>query len=185
MKRNLDEKSGLAKGQPVIEVVTSMPDSKRSLLDESRVPPDEWLDDEEIDVPRQPVLRFSRTAWAKLLYFRDKSEDEVGGFGITEAEDLLLVTEFVTVKQEVSCVSVKFDDEAVGRFFDEQVDLGRKPEQFARVWLHTHPGDSPEPSGTDEGTFERVFGACQSAAMCIVARKASCQPSGLPDARQR
>jgi proteasome lid subunit RPN8/RPN11 len=74
----------------------------------------------------------------------------VGGFGITTPDDLLLVTEFVAVKQEVTCVSVKFDDEAVSTFFDEQVDLGRKPEQFARVWLHTHPGDSPEPSTTDE-----------------------------------
>jgi proteasome lid subunit RPN8/RPN11 len=116
------------------------------------------------------ALRFSPTAWAKLLYFRDKSQNEVGGFGITRPDDLLFVTEFITVKQEVTCVSVKFDDEAVSKFFDEQVDLGRKPEQFARVWLHTHPGDSPDPSSTDETTFQRVFGACQWAVMCIVAQ---------------
>ena len=30
-----------------------------------------------------PVLRFSPTAWAKLLYFRDRSDTEVGGFGVT------------------------------------------------------------------------------------------------------
>jgi len=80
------------------------------------------------------------------------------------------VKEFVTVKQEVTCVSVNFDDNAVGEFFDAQVDLGRKPEQFARVWLHSHPGDSPEPSSVDEDTFERVFGKCQWAAMVIVAQ---------------
>jgi proteasome lid subunit RPN8/RPN11 len=96
------------------------------------------------------ALRFSPTAWAKLLYFRDKSDNEVGGFGISDPEDLLFVREFVTVKQEVTCVSVKFDDAAVADFFDTQVDLGRKPEEFARVWLHTHPGDSPEPSAIDE-----------------------------------
>ncbi len=78
--------------------------------------------------------------------------------------------DFVTVKQEVTCVSVRFDDEAVGEFFDRQVDLGRKPEQFARVWLHSHPGDSPEPSSTDEDTFARVFGSCQWALMFIVAQ---------------
>jgi len=115
-------------------------------------------------------LRFSPTAWAKLLYFRDQSDNEVGGFGITEPDDLLFVKEFVTVKQEVTCVSVTFHDEAVGEFFDRQVDLGRKPEQFARVWLHTHPGDSPEPSLTDEETFERVFGSCQWAVMFILAQ---------------
>lgn len=80
------------------------------------------------------------------------------------------MADFVTVKQEVSCVSVKFDDEAVSQFFDQQVDLGRKPEQFARVWLHTHPADSPSPSITDQETFRRVFGGCQWALMCIVAQ---------------
>lgn len=129
---------------------------------------DDWLDDE--CEPRQTSLRFSPTAWAKLLYFRDRSDNEVGGFGITEPDDLLFVKDLVTVKQEVTSVSVRFDDEAVGQFFDEQVDLGRKPEQFARIWLHSHPGDSPEPSEMDEETFERVFGSCQWAAMVIVAQ---------------
>ena len=132
---------------------------------------DDWLEEES--KPRQTTLRFSPTAWAKLLYLRDQSEDEVGGFGVTLPEDLLYVKEFVTVKQEVTCASVKFDDEAVGRFFDEQVDLGRKPEQFARLWLHTHPGDCPNPSATDQETFTRVFGSCQWAVMCIVARDSS------------
>jgi hypothetical protein len=116
------------------------------------------------------ALRFSPTAWAKLLYFRDKSDNEVGGFAITEPDDLLSVIDFITIKQEVSAVSVKFDDEAVADFFDEQVDLGRKPEQFARVWLHTHPGDFAEPSFTDEETFQRVFGSCQWAIMFILAQ---------------
>jgi len=116
------------------------------------------------------ALRFSPTAWAKLLYFRDKSDNEIGGFGITEPDDLLFVREFITVKQEVSCVSVRFDDEAVADFFDTQVDLGRKPEQFARIWLHSHPGDSPGPSATDEETFQRVFGGCQWVVMFILAQ---------------
>jgi proteasome lid subunit RPN8/RPN11 len=120
--------------------------------------------------PKRFALRFSPTAWAKLLYFRDKTNNEVGGFGITHPEDLLCVTEFLTVKQQVTAVSVKFDDEAVADFFDSQVDLGGKPEQFARIWLHSHPGDSPEPSVVDEETFQRVFGGCQWAVMFIVAQ---------------
>lgn len=120
-------------------------------------------------MPQQPVLRFSPTAWAKLIYFRDMSDDEVGGFGITDSDDLLFVQDFITVKQEVTCVSVKFDDDAIADFFDEQVDLGRKPQQFARLWLHSHPGDSPEPSGIDETTFKRVFGNCTWAVMFVVA----------------
>ena len=116
------------------------------------------------------ALRFSPTAWAKLLYFRDKSDNEVGGFAISDPDDLLFVKEFVTVKQEVTVVSVKFNDEAVADLFENQVDLGRKPEQFARIWLHSHPGDSPEPSITDEETFARVFGGCQWAILFVVAQ---------------
>jgi proteasome lid subunit RPN8/RPN11 len=117
-----------------------------------------------------PVLRFSPTAWAKLLYFRDRQETEVGGLAVTAPQDLLRVDEFVTVKQDVTVASVSFDDQAVADFFEAQVDAGRKPEQFGRIWLHTHPGDSPVPSGTDELTFSRVFGSCQWAIMFVLAR---------------
>lgn len=119
---------------------------------------------------KTPILRFSPTAWAKLLYFRDRQENEVGGFAVTSAGDLLKVEDFVTVKQDVTVASVAFDDQAVADFFDFQVDAGRKPEQFGRIWLHTHPGDSAEPSCTDEMTFARVFGSCQWAVMFIMAR---------------
>jgi len=118
----------------------------------------------------QWALRFSPTAWAKLLYFRDQSENEVGGFGITASDDLLYVRDFVTVKQKVTFASVRFEDEAVANFFEDQVDFGRQPQQFARIWLHTHPGDCPKPSMTDEDTFQRVFGNCDFAIMCIVAQ---------------
>jgi len=115
-------------------------------------------------------LRFSPTAWAKLLFFRDRGETEIGGFGISAANDLLKIEEFETVQQDVTLASVSFDDEAVADHFDRQVSLGRKPERFSRLWLHTHPGESPEPSGTDEETFERVFGRCQWAVMFILGR---------------
>jgi proteasome lid subunit RPN8/RPN11 len=118
----------------------------------------------------RPVLRFSPTAWAKLLYFRDFGDTEVGGFGVTAKDHLLLVEDFVTVRQKVGVVSVSFDDDAVADFFDRQVDAGLKPMQFGRLWLHSHPGNSPHPSGTDEETFARVFGACDWAIMFVQAR---------------
>ncbi|MFH1615393.1 MAG: hypothetical protein ABIG61_09965 [Planctomycetota bacterium] len=101
---------------------------------------------------------------------RDVTDNEVGGFGITEADDLLFVTDFTLVNQKVTAVSVSFDDESVANFFEDQVEAGRKPEQFARIWLHSHPGNSPEPSMTDEQTFARVFGSCDWSVMCIVAQ---------------
>ena len=119
---------------------------------------------------QKPVLRFSPTAWAKLLFFRDRGDTEIGGFGITKADDLLYVVDFVTVKQEATGASISFEDEAVADLFDSQVDVGRKPEQFARIWLHSHPGDSPQPSLVDEETFQRVFGNCQWALMFVLAK---------------
>jgi proteasome lid subunit RPN8/RPN11 len=104
---------------------------------------------------------------------RDMTDNEVGGFGITKANDLLFVTDFALVKQKVSCVSVSFDDESVGNFFEDQVQAGKKPQEFARIWLHSHPGDSPEPSMTDEATFDRVFGSCDWSIMAIVAQDGS------------
>lgn len=104
------------------------------------------------------------------MYFRDKSDNEIGGFGITKPDDLLYISEFLTVKQKVTSISVEFDDEAVSDYFEQQVDLGRKPEQFARIWIHCHPGDCPKPSLVDEETFQRVFGPCQWAAVFILAR---------------
>lgn len=73
------------------------------------------------------------------------------------------------VKQACSWANVTFEDESVADFFDRQVDAGRRPEQFARVWVHTHPGDCPRPSMTDEETFDRVFGRSDWAAMFILA----------------
>jgi len=116
------------------------------------------------------VLRFSPYAWAKLLYVRDLGDTEVGGFGIARPDDLLLVEDVRLVRQQCSPVSVEFDDGAVADFFDEQVDAGRKPDAFARIWLHTHPGSSPRPSDIDEETFRRCFGAADWAVMFVLAR---------------
>jgi hypothetical protein len=120
--------------------------------------------------PQPPSLRFSPTAWAKLLFLRDLGETEVGGFGVTSAEDLLCVEDVILVKQACTAVSVVFDDAAVADFFDRQVDRGLKPQQFARIWVHTHPGGCSQPSETDEETFCRVFGKTDWVVMFILAQ---------------
>ena len=117
-----------------------------------------------------PNLRFSPTAWAKLLFLRDLGDSEVGGFGLSAADDLLFIEDVQLERQVCTGVSVAFDDQAVADFFDRQVDQGRRPEQFARAWLHTHPGNSPQPSPTDDETFARVFGRTDWAVMFILAR---------------
>jgi hypothetical protein len=120
------------------------------------------------------MLRFSPMAWAKLLFLRDAGETEIGGFGIAPADDLLFVEDVQLVKQTCTWITGDFDDQSIADFFDDQVDEGRKPEQFFRLFMHTHPGDSPQPSGTDEETFARVFGRCDWAVMFILARGGKC-----------
>ena len=87
-------------------------------------------------------LHFSPTAWAKLLFLGDFGQTEVGGFGIAATFDPLLVTDVALVGQTCTMASVVFNDAAVADFFDRQVDLGLRPAQFGRIWVHTHPGNS-------------------------------------------
>jgi proteasome lid subunit RPN8/RPN11 len=120
------------------------------------------------------VLRFSPTAWAKLLFLRDAGESEIGGFGIAAASDLLFVEDVQLVRQTSTWITAEFDDESVADFFDAQVDEGRQPEEFFRLFMHTHPGNSAQPSLTDEETFARVFGRTDWAVMFILARGGQC-----------
>lgn len=119
--------------------------------------------------PPFPSVRITPYAWAKLLYLRDAGPTEIGGFGISAPGEPLLVADLQLVNQRADIASVAFDDEAVADYFDQQVDAGRRPDEFGRVWVHTHPGNSPQPSATDEETFYRVFGQCEWAVMLIVA----------------
>ncbi len=117
-----------------------------------------------------PNLRFSPYAWAKLLYLRDRGDSEIGGFGLSSEEDPLAVVDVLTVNQRCTPVTVAFDDGAVADLFDELVDQGIPPHRFGRIWIHTHPGQCPLPSSTDEATFERAFGRTDWSVMAIVAR---------------
>jgi hypothetical protein len=120
---------------------------------------------------QRPRLRLTPFAWAKLTYLRDEGPTEIGGFGISAPGCPLLIEDVALVRQRCDWASVALDDEAVADFFDRMVDAGRRPEEFGRVWVHTHPGDSAQPSATDEETFARVFGGCQWSVMFIVAKR--------------
>jgi proteasome lid subunit RPN8/RPN11 len=117
-----------------------------------------------------PALVFDPLAWLKLQMLLHLGETEIAGFGISSELDLLGIDRFETVRQKASACYVEMDDAAVADHFDRCVDAGLFPQCFARIWIHTHPGTSAMPSMTDEQTFERVFGDCDWAVMCILAR---------------
>lgn len=119
---------------------------------------------------RAKPLRFTPLAWLKWQFLCHAGPTEVAGFGLSAADDLLFVEDVLVVRQRATSVTVAFDDDAVADLFDTMVDAGVQPEQFARIWLHTHPGAWVEPSHTDESTFRRVFGPCDWAVMAILGR---------------
>jgi proteasome lid subunit RPN8/RPN11 len=112
----------------------------------------------------------SPLAWLKWQFFCHAGPTEAAAFGLSAENDPLCLDDLLVVRQRVSVVTATFDDAAVADLFDELVDAGLPPARFARVWLHTHPGSSPEPSRTDEATFARAFGGCDWAVMAILGR---------------
>ena len=74
---------------------------------------------------------------SKLGFFRDYGETEISGFGISESDDLLCVIDFQTIKQDATVASISLDDQAIADYFDNQVDAGRKPQQFFRLVCHS------------------------------------------------
>ena len=125
---------------------------------------------ETLPARANPTLRFSPYAWSKLLYLRDRGCTEVGGFAVSAADDLLLIEDLHLVRQSCTPVTVRFDDQSVADYFDRQVDAGLVPERFARIWVHTHPGNSAQPTTVDEETFLRCFGTADWALMFILAK---------------
>lgn len=127
--------------------------------------------------PAQPTrpcfpstLTFSPEAWIQLQFLCHAGGTEIGAFGIAARDNPFHIIALGLPRQTCSAVTVEFDDASVADFFDDQIDRGRTPDQFARVWIHTHPGNSAEPSGIDEETFARVFGRCDWAVMFILAK---------------
>ena len=140
---------------------------KRPTINPDRHKPNIRLPRQE---PPQPVLRFTALVWAKLLYWCHRGETEIGCFGISRTDDLLLIEDLHMPLQQTTPVTVGFSDESVADFFEAQFAANRRPEQFGRIWIHTHPGHCPNPSTVDEETFTRVFGGCDWAVMFILAR---------------
>ena len=126
-------------------------------------------------------------AFAKMLWFRKNCHEnnvldtkyiksdflEVSLMGISESEEgqgLLTVEDFVCVPQEVSGGVTEPTDEGMAIYFEEMMfDKGINPNRCGRIWAHTHPGTSPNPSGTDEETFSKWFKDTEFACMYIMA----------------
>jgi hypothetical protein len=118
-------------------------------------------------------FRFTPYAWQKLLYMLYKGDTEIGGFGILDEEDPSLINDFQLVKQKCSMCTVDMDSDGLADYLNEMVDNNIPPAQCFRVWIHTHPGDSPSPSRQDWTTFQELMDGHVWFAMLIIAQNQS------------
>lgn len=103
-------------------------------------------------------LEIMISAWNKICYCRDTHNTEISGWLISSSQDNLFeCNDFITTKQTVTAASIEFDDEDLARFSFEMIQKGILPCMCQKIWLHTHPGNSCQPSGTDETTFEEML----------------------------
>jgi len=120
---------------------------------------------------RDSVLRFTPHSWAKMLYFRDIGPTEVGGYGICETEDPLLVTDICLIKQECTPCTIDFDKQDMADFMEKMTDKGLSPWMHQNIFWHTHPGNCAKPSGTDEQNFDKAFSHPHWAIFFILAKQ--------------
>ena len=113
---------------------------------------------------------FTFEAWTKLTYMCAKADTEIGGFGISHADDPFTITDFVLVPQECTAASVDFDDDGLADHMDNMMDKGIIPARCFRHWIHTHPGNSASPSGTDWTSWTKCFPDANWSSMIILAK---------------
>lgn len=115
-------------------------------------------------------LNFSAYAWAKLQFFLNATNSEVGMMGISSLENPLTIIDLAILPQEVTTASIEFSEEGIANFYDDCIDLKMNPIQYSRVWIHTHPTGIYSPSSVDEKTFSDIFGKCDWAVMYILTK---------------
>lgn len=98
---------------------------------------------------------------------------EVSALGICTG-NTLNVTDLLIPKQNCSVGHTEMDDEDVA---NETVRLAVEekiePLFCNRIWIHTHPGNSPSPSGKDWETFSHLVDCGGWAVMLIFAKDSS------------
>lgn len=103
-------------------------------------------------------ILFTCYAWSMYQFLRDAGKTEIGAFGITgDAKRPNLITDLLVPRQICNSVHVDVDPEDNQNCMLDLVERGLEPWQCQKIWLHTHPNMSPNPSGTDEQQFRECI----------------------------
>lgn len=126
--------------------------------------------------PQQPPslgnsLIFHPIAWLELKWFLLHKPVEVSCMGIAEIPDHpLYITRLAWLPQNNSAGFVEFHEGAFSTHLNDSLDAGLQPYQATRIWIHTHPGGSPNPSGQDEDQLTQFMALNDWTVMFIMAR---------------
>ncbi len=114
-----------------------------------------------LEIPKHVMLILQ--AW------RDMGDTEVTGFFITKKGHPLKVVDAVIIEATCTPASVDIKPKAITAMYAEQIKQGIYPDQL-QIWWHTHPGNSPQPSGQDWATFKELCRDRTLNVMYILAR---------------
>jgi proteasome lid subunit RPN8/RPN11 len=96
---------------------------------------------------------------------------EVSGFGIANDPDRpLYIDDFVVISQISNEMFTSISEDALANHYEDMAERGFEVKQFGRVWIHTHPEISANPSHIDEQTFMERFGDADWAVMAIMSK---------------
>ncbi len=124
-------------------------------------------------IRKMPDVVFTATkdASEKLKFWIDMSFGEFGGFAVTaDPNDRFKITDFIILPQTASGGHADLDNMAIAKYTCKMVKSGLQPNQFSRIWFHTHGGSGyfgPHSSTDDDNTFVRAFGQCDWSVMLI------------------
>ena len=122
-----------------------------------------------------PSLVLTSYSYQKLRYWEVLSgKNEISCFGVAFSQDnLLRVNELYLPKQIVTPSHTDPTEEGIATMYDELGQAKFPPNQFARIWIHTHTFTAPNktgislPSPVDFNTCREVFTGCDWFIMLI------------------
>jgi hypothetical protein len=104
-------------------------------------------------VPKMPTLYITQFAWMKIGCALRHVDTEIAWWGITHPDNPMYVQDIIIPHQCASSADVEFDQEQMAQHLFELMDLDIPPRLGAHIHGHSHPGNSAEPSGTDDDMF--------------------------------
>jgi len=101
------------------------------------------------------ILNIPPHVMTKLHTWRGWGPSEVTGFFVSSKENVLDIIDAELVRAACSSVSVDITSEELLEFYQRMAEKGIYPSQL-RVWWHTHPKMTADPSHIDFDTFDEL-----------------------------